>query len=103
MEAASSTAFCLERHILPLLRVRDSQMLSVLPEDGVNRDEMDPLLLLMDRGSSPLPENSFRTMVSNLTTWCPDYSSAITVGAGADMDDAVASGSSTSSQERSRR
>ena len=70
-------------------------MSSVLPEDGVNRDQMDPILLLMDKGQSPLPEYYFHTKVSNVTTWCSDYSPVITVGTGTvDVTDAPAVGTS---------
>ena len=76
-------------------------MSSVPPEEGVNHDETDTMLMMLDRGKGPPPleENSFRTMVSNLTGWCPGYSSAVTTGLETDMSDSRESGSSTTSHD----
>ena len=71
-------------------------MSSLPAENSVNHDETDPVMLLLDRGPPPLEENSFRTMVSNLTGWCPGYSFAVTTGLETDMDDVGVAGSSQS-------
>ena len=73
-------------------------MSSVPPEEGVNHDETDTMLMMLGRGRGPTPleENSFRSMVSNLTGWCPGYSSAVTTGLETEMSDAREAGSSTS-------
>jgi len=55
-------------------------MSSVPSEDGVNPDETDPFVLLLDTGRPPLEEVSFGTMVSNLTGWWNGYSSSVTDG-----------------------
>ena len=76
-------------------------MSSVPPEEGVHHDETDTMLMMLDRGRGPPPleENSFRTMVSNLTGWCPGYSSAVTIGLETDMSDSREAGSSTTSHD----
>jgi hypothetical protein len=73
----------------------------VPPEEGVHHDETDTMLMMLDRGRGPPPleENSFRTMVSNLTGWCPGYCSAVTAGLETDMPDARAARPSTTSHD----
>ena len=75
-------------------------MSSVVPDEGVNHDETDTVLLMMlDRDPPPLEENSFGNMVSNLTGWCSGYSSAVIAGLEADITDVGEAASSTRSHD----